>query len=856
MKNRKLLVSSFIMIISCCLLFAGTTFAWFSDSVTSNNNIITAGNLDVELEYSMDGTNWNKVDETVSLFNNSSWEPGHVEYVLLKVTNAGSLALKYSLALEVTKEVGSVNVNGEAFKLSDFLVVGSLVSDELDTTVATGRSAAVAFANANETGFGYVENAGELASKQAHYAQIAIVMPEETGNEANYDASVAAAPSIEFGVNLFATQLNNESDSFDENYDAGAPWLGNVSADWYFENPSATTYTLNSAAQLAGLAALVNGQTATTYSVRSANVDNSFAGKTIVLEGNVDLNGLNWEPIGNPMNDGWSSFKGTFDGNGYTISNLTVDNPTAWGQGLFGYLDAKNVVIKNLTVENATVNAEDTSGVVAGYVNFVTFENVHVTGDVKVTGYAQMGGIVGNGYYANFKNCSVVANEGSYISVPTNRALNPNGQAGGIVGYHGTANLVIEDCTVKNLTITAPTAVGAISGVICAGNTVSGCVVDNVVLNKTDKTKNPSIGLVAGTWDQGTNAADINITNNSFRNVTLNATSKEYAAYNELIGSNYVGNVNAVSGTVENNTMVNVVKNLNILSYVSNVAELNEASKANDGRTIVLTSDINEPVTFSGDVNFTLDLNGHTISGNNSDGVSVFNGANVTIKNGTLVSEGVNCGGVWVKNATLTLEGCTLIGLSEKEASGVYASNGANVTINDCTIESKAYGVIMMSADVTINSAIVNAPTAISSNGSDAYDKANLTINNGTFNGLIYWPAQGKLTINGGSFVAETALMVKSGSVEINGGTFVGNGEKNEFNHKDSGVLPTGDAVYFENVNDGEYQAITSVVINGGTFTSVNADAIASYSLSDVRITGFIYGGTFNSPLNEDLYAN
>ena len=219
MKNRKLLVSSFIMIISCCLLFAGTTFAWFSDSVTSNNNIITAGNLDVELEYSMDGTNWDTVDETVALFNNSSWEPGHVEYVLLKVTNAGSLALKYSLALEVTKEVGSVNVLGEAFKLSDYLVVGSLVSSELDTTVASGRSQAVAFANAHKTGFGNVNSSAELASKQSHYVQVAIVMPEEVGNEANYDASVAAAPSIEFGVNLFATQLNSEDDSFGDDYD-------------------------------------------------------------------------------------------------------------------------------------------------------------------------------------------------------------------------------------------------------------------------------------------------------------------------------------------------------------------------------------------------------------------------------------------------------------------------------------------------------------------------------------------------------------------------------------------------------------------------------------------------------------
>ena len=57
-----------IMILSCCLLFAGTTFAWFSDSVTSGNNIITAGNLDVELEYSFTGENdWESVDEKTSI---------------------------------------------------------------------------------------------------------------------------------------------------------------------------------------------------------------------------------------------------------------------------------------------------------------------------------------------------------------------------------------------------------------------------------------------------------------------------------------------------------------------------------------------------------------------------------------------------------------------------------------------------------------------------------------------------------------------------------------------------------------------------------------------------------------------
>ena len=86
MKNtRKLLVSSMIMILSCCLLFAGTTFAWFSDSVTSGNNIITAGNLDVELEYSFTANadeDWIAVNKDTSILTKADkWEPGFTKVV-------------------------------------------------------------------------------------------------------------------------------------------------------------------------------------------------------------------------------------------------------------------------------------------------------------------------------------------------------------------------------------------------------------------------------------------------------------------------------------------------------------------------------------------------------------------------------------------------------------------------------------------------------------------------------------------------------------------------------------------------------------------------------------------------------
>ena len=59
--TRKALVLSLLALLLCCSMLVGTTFAWFTDSVTSGNNKIIAGNLDVELEY-YNGTEWEKVN--------------------------------------------------------------------------------------------------------------------------------------------------------------------------------------------------------------------------------------------------------------------------------------------------------------------------------------------------------------------------------------------------------------------------------------------------------------------------------------------------------------------------------------------------------------------------------------------------------------------------------------------------------------------------------------------------------------------------------------------------------------------------------------------------------------------------
>ena len=289
MKNRKILVSSMIMIISCCLLFAGTTFAWFSDSVTSNNNIITAGNLDVELEYSYDAKDWKTVDADTYVFNQEAlWEPGYTEYVFLRVSNKGSLSLKYTLALRTAEQVGT-NVNGEEYKLSDYLTVSAVISDVIEPGKLSRKGAEAILANGtNEVGFGVLSKSAALLKGEADYVQLVIGMPSSVGNEANPQKGKEA--KISFALDLIATQLNNEQDSFGSDYDEAAPWVGGVNTDWYFEAPTAANYTLNSAEDLAGLAAIVNG-TASSPLARSA-VNDNFKGKTITLTSDLDLQGI------------------------------------------------------------------------------------------------------------------------------------------------------------------------------------------------------------------------------------------------------------------------------------------------------------------------------------------------------------------------------------------------------------------------------------------------------------------------------------------------------------------------------------------------------------------------------------
>ena len=92
--TKNALLMSAVALLLCFAMLLGTTFAWFTDSAASASNVITSGNLDIVVEYSLTGkaNSWASLDGADNLFG-GKWEPGHTEVVYLKISNVGTMAL-------------------------------------------------------------------------------------------------------------------------------------------------------------------------------------------------------------------------------------------------------------------------------------------------------------------------------------------------------------------------------------------------------------------------------------------------------------------------------------------------------------------------------------------------------------------------------------------------------------------------------------------------------------------------------------------------------------------------------------------------------------------------------------------
>ena len=181
-------------------------------------------------------------------------------------------------------------------------------------------------------------------------------------------------------------------------------------------------------------------------------------GINITLTADIDLKGIDWTPIGKDDN---KAYTGTFDGNGKTITGLTVTGSDQYA-GLFGYIGSGGTV-KNVVLEGVQIESDNSSGYAGGVAgdSWGTIENCSVSGSVSGTTFA--GGVVGSQRGGSITGCNSSAtvkgvifaggiagetNSGASLTgcyatrdVTVENDGTNNSHAGGVVGYNGGGTL-------------------------------------------------------------------------------------------------------------------------------------------------------------------------------------------------------------------------------------------------------------------------------------------------------------------------------------------------------------------------------------------------------------------------------
>ena len=220
-KTRRALVASVVSMAMCCALLLGTTFAWFTDSVTNTGNVITAGNLKIDATaYDLgaggrsvtipgvnNGTAFSFEDNGLDLKSDAAktnpiisetlWEPGKSDAKLLEIKNSGDLATNIRLDFDVTDD-----------GLQD-----ALWFDFVQVSPQQGQ-----FAKRDMSDLRTLAQSMVFTLEQNESMSFVLVygMKEEAGNE--YQGKTFSA-----SVTVMATQAPVETDGFGNNqYDAQA----------------------------------------------------------------------------------------------------------------------------------------------------------------------------------------------------------------------------------------------------------------------------------------------------------------------------------------------------------------------------------------------------------------------------------------------------------------------------------------------------------------------------------------------------------------------------------------------------------------------------------------------------------
>ncbi len=223
--NKKALWASALSLLLCVALLVGTTFAWFTDSVTNENNRIQAGTLKIDLlmDKAGNGTYESIANGEGDIFSEATgngilWEPGKTEIVYLAVQNKGSLALSYNIILDVID--GEIPLSGAL----EYAILDGKKAGDLDNVDSWEDLKAIADVQVGDIQAGRITAApnGMLdeiingEQNETDFFALAVHMKESVGN-------VYQNGNITIDVNVVAKQAPAEMDGFENNqYDVNA----------------------------------------------------------------------------------------------------------------------------------------------------------------------------------------------------------------------------------------------------------------------------------------------------------------------------------------------------------------------------------------------------------------------------------------------------------------------------------------------------------------------------------------------------------------------------------------------------------------------------------------------------------
>ncbi len=282
----------------------------------------------------------------------------------------------------------------------------------------------------------------------------------------------------------------------------------------------------------------------------SADLDEDY-----VLGANIDASGENFDPIG----DSSTPFTGTFDGDGYTISGLTIDTSSDAYVGLFGYTSGAD--LDEVALVKADIDADHTSnfyaGGVVGYSVNTDITDSYVTGKLTaastsaVTAYA--GGLVG--YISNTANKTI---DGSYTDCDVDVSGSVSiAYVGGLLGYvdgSGTDLTVVDSYAMGDVTADTSTTImagGLVGYAFAAGSSASSVTLSRSFATGDVDGDSGSVyagGLAGAMTTNSSFAAVVDVSiEDSYASGTVTATGSSYAYVGGLLGVDIAASTGAAT---------------------------------------------------------------------------------------------------------------------------------------------------------------------------------------------------------------------------------------------------------------------------------------------------------------------